>query len=482
MEVLSLLEGGAILKDPSITRCQAIVNMIRDPSSEVTLLTYSSLKGFIFTLNVRDTTKILFRNMKYIREPDIQKYIIKVVLITKDGDDDLPALKAVDKQTESMISFYREAKLQSRIWELSTLSKKPNFSPSVVDFSLFNQKKATEFINLLKSKILPGSIGMEVIDYLLPLVANKTYTLGTLIMPCLMNSLQMSEYRPAMTNLTDLYINSLAKVISLYLFNGLIHYDLHPGNILVKRNDDGSLSPFVIDFGRASQVDLLDPNEYFKGDEYISSPADQKDAFDHRKRFFDRFLELCCGSRRGSPVQLMQDRIQLITEIIAYLSRMDHTTNHRLFVMPDPAAYQLSWHTHVTTGAQREQNLSNIWAILESDNVMEDVGTGLSTIQELKKTNKLINFIEQRPEAFFSSPDIIPGQGSAASTGSSGAAAAPWPLYSPLSIGRSTLARSLYNVTNIGNKKKSLKKYRKSLSGGSKRKSIKQYKKISQRK
>jgi len=476
MEVLSLLEGGAILKNPSITRCQAIVNMILDPSSEVNLLTYSSLKGFIFTLNVRDTTKILFRNMKYTREPDIQKYIIKVVLITKDGDDDLPDLKSIEKQTESMVSFYTEAKLQSRIWELSTLSKKPNFSPSVVDFSLFKQKKGAEFINLLKTKISPGSIGMEVIDYLIPLVAKKKYTLGILVMPCLMNSLQMSEYTPAMANLNELYINSLAKVISLYLFNGLIHYDLHTGNILVKRNDDGTLSPFVIDFGRASQVDLMDPDEYFKSDVYINTPAGQKDALDQRKQFFDRFLDLCCGSRRVSPVQQMAERTQLITEIIDYLSRMDHTTNHRLFVMPDAAAYQLSWHTRVTTGSQREQNLSNIWSIVESDNIIEDQGTSLSSIRDLKRENKLINFIEQGPEAFFSDPDIVPGQGSAAS---SGAAAAPLPLYRQLSIGRSTLARSLYNVTN---KKKSLKKYRKALSGGSKRKSIKQYKKISQRK
>jgi hypothetical protein len=423
MEQLTVLQGGAILKTPSISRCQAIVNMTGEASSKLDLLTYRSNKGFIFTLDVADQTKALFKYWNYLSEPDIQDYLIKLVIVTQYNDDPLPAFNGIDKSSESMDSFFREAKIQSRVWELSTLSSRPNFTPCVIDFSLFNRDNGSRFLGLLKSKIQSGSRGDDVIDYLMGLIQDPTYTLGLLVMPFLHKSEKLNEYiaRSNVDNRINMYIDCLAKVISLYLFNGLMHYDLHQENILVKRQQDGTYSPFVIDFGRSSQVDLLNPAEYFQNDEFLL-PAEQQASVPQRSTFRDRFIALIMPGRRENAKTFELKQNEFMSEVIQYLKTMDHTINHRMFAMANPTDYQMDWIEDIISQPNvdvKNSYLQRIWSIVLEDNMISDVGTRLSTIQRYKKENKLINFVGAQPTSFFCSPTISAVSASAASAAAS---------------------------------------------------------------
>jgi len=405
------LQGGAILQDSSITRCQAIVNMISEPSSILSLLTYTSLKGFIYKLDVVNINKALFRYFRYLREPIIQDYLIKLVIIRKDNDDDLPKFRGRGKLSESMDSFINEAKIQNRIWELSTLSSTPNFTPSVIDLSLFEQDVGDNFLRLLKTKVAVGSRDEEVIDYLIGVIQDPANRLGMLVMPFLHNSVTFNDFilsnqaNPGL--LTDMSINCLSKVVGLYLFNGLLHYDLHMDNILIK-NRDGVNIPYVIDFGRVSQVDLVNPDEYFNLDQYLQ-PNEQVAALKQRNDFRDKLDLLMTHNRRESQANVEVKQIAFIQEVIEYIRSMDIMINQREFKMSTPQSYQMKWISTVIDEPDptlRNRYLLTIFQTVIHDNTVSEIGTKLSTINTYKRQGILINFIGVSPISFFATPNI----------------------------------------------------------------------------
>jgi len=469
MEKITFLQGGALLMDPSISRCQAIVNMVSDTRSNLSLLTYKSLKGFIFKLDVNDLNKCLFRYWRYLQEPKIQDYLIKLVIITKDNDEDLPEFRKRDKSSESMNSFMNEAKIQARIWELSTLSSTPNFSPSVIDFSLFENPIGTHFLTFLKTKVAPGSLDEEVIDYLISVIQDPVNRLGMLVMPFLNNSVTLGTFVSEPANagmLTDIYINCLSKVVGLYLFNGLLHYDLHTDNILIK-NRDGKYIPYVIDFGRVSQVDLRDPDEYFSGDEHLSK-AEQTAAFKQRNDFRDELDTLIMPKRGENQAAFQAKQIIFIRKVIDYVCSMDHMIVQREFKMPTKQSFQMEWILHILNEPNNtllDGYLLRIFTTVIQDNIVDDVGTKLGTVQLYKREGKLINFVGVSPRAFFTSPTI---PGISASAAPSSAMSSPSSASSSLSQAHTNPVLPKcdeegkgYGCSLMGGRRRSTKKYKK---------------------
>ena len=120
------LKGGLKLRHTDKLGFQPIYDMIESPGATVEVLTVGSLKGFMFILNVLgDAYEYNAKNEKGNFTVNVRSYILKFVVISPNGDDNLddftgPIHGVVDthpKATESNESIFDEAKLQMNIWE-----------------------------------------------------------------------------------------------------------------------------------------------------------------------------------------------------------------------------------------------------------------------------------------------------------------------------------------------------------------------------
>ena len=105
--------GGLKLKDKSKTGFAPVYDMIDHGTLDV--LTYESLKGFLFTLDVeQDVSEYLnLRGSRFV-EP-VTNYILKFSVITDTNDETLNSCNGIEKATESAESYLEEAKLQQEI-------------------------------------------------------------------------------------------------------------------------------------------------------------------------------------------------------------------------------------------------------------------------------------------------------------------------------------------------------------------------------
>jgi hypothetical protein len=109
--------GGVKLKNPYKEGFQPVYDMIGHADSKLDVLTYSSLKGFLFTLELKDHVSEYYdlnRNTRQINKP-VTNYILKFSVI-RDNNDDLPDCDGVEKESESAQSYFQEAKLQQTCW------------------------------------------------------------------------------------------------------------------------------------------------------------------------------------------------------------------------------------------------------------------------------------------------------------------------------------------------------------------------------
>ena len=85
--------GGLKLKNSSKTGFKAVYDMINSSSGTVNLLTYKSLKGFMFILNVSaGDSEYLTLNGTQFTKP-VTSFILKFAVITPRNDESLDGYK-----------------------------------------------------------------------------------------------------------------------------------------------------------------------------------------------------------------------------------------------------------------------------------------------------------------------------------------------------------------------------------------------------
>jgi hypothetical protein len=289
------MKGGIIKKNKNLSSWQAVYNMITSEHSSLTSISYDSLVGFVFKLDISDKkySEFLGLNDRRTRfnEP-VKSLIFKIVIIHHDTekqnskkrkntnlndiDDDINETEADDddddvrvilepyqyipnkyhrKGLEKKKNFVQEAKVQQDIY-LKTINPNGNYiCPSVIDLSLFKNDDAKNLINdLLKTKNEDHQC-KQMLNYLKKILKNPLLELGMITM-----ELVDKNYTPIYNIYkNDIYTTNceyaLAELIILFIKLKLVNYDCHSGNVLAKIN--GNSKSLLIDFGRV--IDLNKP-------------------------------------------------------------------------------------------------------------------------------------------------------------------------------------------------------------------------------
>ena len=265
------IKGGLLLTKEALTGFAPVLQMLLSGSAEIKLYTAKSLTGFIFTLNV-DESDSVYQNFKSINGGQkITNFIIKIVVI-REQKQPLPKFKGIPKSSETESSFLTEARLQQTIWIRNITGGKPEFTPSVANFALFDPEQSLNLLKCLGAKRDPRI--MDVIHYLLSIHSLK---LGVLLMPMIDNSVSLFDY-VSNSQISDeqkktAYCHTIANIVKLFILVNVVHFDLHPENAMIVTDTQES---FLIDFGRASDIRKPTNGDHIQ-DSYLD--ADTKTEF-----------------------------------------------------------------------------------------------------------------------------------------------------------------------------------------------------------
>jgi hypothetical protein len=349
------IKGGLKQKNPELTSWQCVYKMISNPTARLSKIAFSSLKGFIFRLDVQPNPE----NSEFFGLNDagtdftnpIYSLIFKFAIIGENADDNnLPNLvipgdktdngtplpDGREKETEDLTSFKIEADIQQRIYTATVTPTAKPISLAVVDFSTFNKQSSD---TLLREMIIKSDsdTARRMLNYLITNVTPGR-TLGLMTM-----ELANPDFREIGTiENDDAYFADcdygLAQLFVLFAKLKTINYDCHMGNILGSRippaagggSDERSV---LIDFGRT--LNLSKPRPFPSN----SGEVIEKYNLYSGSRFQTDLSEIIGYNitdfyvSRDTPQDVVIDRMQKVIKFISYL---DYATNSTYFNM-DPA-------------------------------------------------------------------------------------------------------------------------------------------------
>jgi len=282
------------------TNFDPVLSMLSEPSSVLDLITASSLKGFIFKLDVPDgKSRYTEYNLETRTQVEVKNFALKLVVIS-DIETSLGLFDRASKCSDTEKLFTSEAMMQQEIWKDTYLTEGGEIAPSVGNITfLEGGDSIVTLLNFLKQEDYDNSVTLMAIDALDFLIGvfekNKGYKLGILLMKNYSRSKPFNDYidvySSARRDFYDIYgdesvfekakqtyltvrQNILIKVLRLALL-GYIHLDLHGGNSL---NTDSST--VIIDYGRA--VSIKNSDGTFTIDKYINYIGEN--AFDDSRK------------------------------------------------------------------------------------------------------------------------------------------------------------------------------------------------------
>ncbi len=330
--------GGVLQRqrNPKLSSWQAVYKMINLPDAKLSRISYSSLTGFIFRLDVpsieSNTEFYGLNDKKSALTKPIYSIVFKLAIISDDDYDRLNPLiiteknAAFDKKTENLRDFKNEANTQQQIY-IDTLS--PNGNPitlSIIDFSHFDKRSARILLMELNKKHTSRTIS-EMLRYigLNCLDSSKNRRLGMITM-------ELAE--PTYTELADLPIRSdeyisgcqyaIAQTIILFLKSKKLNFDCHAGNVLASTapSNPGTV---LIDFGRVLDFNK-DIYENIKGYYNQLTGHDYDVDLDTYKKYTVTDLYISRTNQLGTVVNNM-------INIMRFLTYMDYIINSISFKM-----------------------------------------------------------------------------------------------------------------------------------------------------
>jgi hypothetical protein len=359
--------GGVKLINASKTGFTPVHDMLMSPSARLEHFTSSSLKGFMIKLQVdQDDSEYASQNSRGIGKFTDREtsFILKFVVLTRHPDTDLTPFRGRDKASESQTSFYEEAELQRDIWALSIQGGRKQICPSVANLSMFDN---TSSLNLLDDLLTvhQDAATSDVFNYFIAeITGNASYGMGILTMPNIVGSDTFGNYSPRFN--PDAYTLAIARIVRLFIDIGVVHLDLHQGNILFFTNKDGDLDCLIIDFGRAcnlkkSRCAMLNQKEITDYNKFRQTLYDTRDHYDKAK-----FME----------------------HVINLLGNLDHSVNQRTFDMPKDRPYQLVWIAYIPE-KYKSDVYQNAYGLLGIDSI--EPSHGPRYMEALKRDNPVVN-------------------------------------------------------------------------------------------
>ena len=261
-----IINGGAIKIDDTKTTWEAINKMINVKGATLKDISYSSLSGFIFKMDIPENTSehefITFNEITKQYDKPVYSLIFKLAII---GSDNQPRLhniyyntnnKGINKQSEYLKDYENEYNVQNKIY-FSTLNPNgSNICPSAIGIEHLNGMSVLDFL----SKLYKISTTLECKRMLsffkkFNFITNTEISLGVIAMEFVDDNKYklLKVLRDEVKKGTDvsIYENNclyaLAELIVLFIKLKIINYDCHSGNIF--GNTSGG-RPLLIDFGR----------------------------------------------------------------------------------------------------------------------------------------------------------------------------------------------------------------------------------------
>jgi hypothetical protein len=410
--------GGLKLKKVGDTKFAPVFNMLNSTNAKLELLTYSSLKGFLFVLTVDEDDAEYADYTRSRFTTNVTSYLLKIAVISPRNDELLPPFKNVTKCTESEQSYFEEAKLQQTIWNTSiSTGGRTQTCPSVANFSIFDNDNSKHLLNFLICKASSPKT-TQVFGYLQNkcIAIHTTYSIGMIVMPFIDKSetffhfefaqnermLAQSHPNTKFTERTRMkaiisnenkivynaYVDAMAELIRLFIDIGVIHYDAHPLNILVFQKEGKSKS-VIIDFGRASN--LLDNT----ADDYLNVTQKKKLGL-KKKQFYDEFFT----TQRKSEL----DKALFITRVMEEYMKTDYEKNMEKFDGIESAQMSWLWEyvtNKLTTKEIRDVFLASVFDKLETlVTVTSDAGVNTKNIVKMIKSGQMFD-VEGKVSDFY---------------------------------------------------------------------------------
>jgi len=235
-----------------------IIEMILDNESIFSILTYSSLSGFIFTLTIPENKS----RYKDQHNNIITSLLLKIVFI----EDDESSFVYIDnddkkniKVTETKQSFIKETLIQSDIW-FESINYKQEISPSVANLSIFDEISSITLLNKMIEKANNDINTNNILIFLKKVIINRKNVskgIGLLTMKNYENTTTYYNFTSSFNPYDPMKYSTFRTVSKHLLIKlirladiGYIHLDLHDSNILVINNNNC----LIIDFGRVGKI------------------------------------------------------------------------------------------------------------------------------------------------------------------------------------------------------------------------------------
>jgi tRNA A-37 threonylcarbamoyl transferase component Bud32 len=334
--------GGLKLKDEHKQGFQPVYEMLTNPRSIVTLLNHSSLKGFMFVLNVHvdDSEYFTLHEGKFV--VPVTSFILKFTVIKPSNNTHLEPFmptgsKLVKKLSESKKSCFEEAKLQQYVWKKSVSEGRQAICPSVANFSLFDNTNSTLFMMFLNNKV-HDQLANEVLHYLIQQMRERNSSIGLIVMPNIERSVPFSRVLKQKTQTESdkkvkysLIAQLSAQIVRLFIEVGVIHLDLHSNNVLIF--DDNSKC-LIIDFGRASDI-------HNGKDDDLKLSAKLR-IIDLQKKYSNEFLKLSSNDEASD-----EEKRKFMVDVIKEIADVDYLKYQTIFSGVNskrgPTKYQMFW-------------------------------------------------------------------------------------------------------------------------------------------
>lgn len=316
--------GGIMLRSKSKRGFQPIYDMLSSRGAILKLVSYSSLYGFIVSLDVQKRFAEYYGFVNGGFNKLVTSYIIKIVIITHTQGTALPPFKHSRKRSEGLETFFDEAKIQQNTWRKSVSAGMEELCPPVANFSVFAGEDFLRFTDFLVSISFYSKMA-ECAEYLQDYAhANiRNASMGIIVMPNIPNSVTYykfkelhSEGRLSDSRFVNGSICILAKLLFLLLKLRVFHHDFHSGNSMV------SVAPpndcMIIDFGRTSDLNDQTDNKFLNA-------AEKLDMINH----IDLLMTLIAETSDNAA-----DKLHVIDAVVDYLFAIDGTVAQKLYGIP----------------------------------------------------------------------------------------------------------------------------------------------------
>ena len=428
-----LQEGGVKLKDPSKTGFIPIYDMMISPGARVQLISDSSLKSFVFQLDVAEEYAEYNDFVDGSFSKPVTSYILKLVIMSPQLDASqqiiIPRYMSTDgkehlKEIEKSTSLYKEASLQQYVWKESVAKLQEEVCPPIANLSILEHHHVGLFLNELLRQVITNPTPdtpkvQHVIEYFAFVIGNsylettndaneRTYTqipsfeysLGILVMPSLPYSItiqKLNEYviaaEPMPVQFTEEVsvdnstINSailclLFKVVWLFIMIQVIHLDMHLNNCLLFLKPPQDFSCMIIDFGLA--VNLNDENDELFTAEY-------------KARISGMSQE---ARERIMTSETPEEKISAITYVLSTISSVDREHLRILYqhLTPEERAERnvlqmnnlMNWYANVVTDEMKIRIVDNIKELITRSSTPNEAF--LRDVAESEATRQIAHF------------------------------------------------------------------------------------------